>query len=268
MDPGALRPAEVSDWLIARGRHFVTTEEISELVDVAPADVRHSLRRQREANTIVPVTKGAWVPVPPQYRRNGAPPVDHFIDPLMDYLGHRYYVGFLSAAALHGASHQAPMVFQVVIDAALRDRSIGSQRVSFIQRSDVSHRATTRRLVPTGRINVSTPEATVLDLVEAPQYGGGLSNVATVIAELLAHDQLNPIALAEQAAKHPTAVAQRTGHLVEQMGIETDAPIDLRSLHSHVDGAQIVNLYPATDPVGARDWRWNVIANIEIEPDL
>ncbi len=74
-----LRPAELSDWLVAHGKHFVTNDDIAELVDVAPSDVRHSLRRQREANTMVPVTKGAWVPVPPQYRRNGAPPVDHFI---------------------------------------------------------------------------------------------------------------------------------------------------------------------------------------------
>ena len=186
----ALRPAELADWLIANGRHFVTNDEIAELVVVAPGEVRHSLRRQRDAPTIVPVTKGAWVPVPPQYRRNGAPPVDHFIDPLMGFLGHHYYVGFLSAAALHGASHQAPLVFQVVTDAILRDRRIGAQQVAFIRRRDTAHRATERRMVPTGRIRVASPEVVVLDLVEGPHYGAGLSNVATVIAELLDGGQI------------------------------------------------------------------------------
>ena len=268
MDLATLRPAEVSDWLIAHGRHFATNDEIAELVDVAPINVRHSLRRQRDTNSMVPVTKGAWVPVPPQYRRNGAPPVDHFIDPLMNYLGHRYYVGFLSAAAIHGASHQAPMVFQVVTDAVLRDRAIGAQRVSFIKRSDMEHHATIRRIVPTGRINVSTPEVTVLDLIDAPQFGAGLSNVATVIAELLDTNLIDPTALAEQAARYSTAVAQRAGHLVEQMSDEVGSSIDLETLRALVDGAPVVDLYPRADRSGERDRRWNVMANIEIEPDL
>ncbi len=263
-----LRPAELSDWLVSHGRHFVSTEQIAELVGVDPADVRHSLRRQRELNTMVPVTKGAWVPVTPPHRRNGAPPVEHFIDPLMQFLGHRYYVGFLSAAQIHGASHQAPMVFQVATDGALRNRSIGSQRVAFIQRSNLADRATVRRIVPTGRIDVSTPEVTVLDLVEAPQFGAGLSNVATVVAELLDTGQVDPIALAEQAVSYPMAVAQRAGHLVERMGKETDAAIDLQPLHDLVADAQTVNLYPGTEHSGERDERWNVVANIEVEPDL
>jgi predicted transcriptional regulator of viral defense system len=264
----SLRPAEVSDWLTAHGQHFVTNDELAEIVGVAMADVRHSLRRQRNMNTLVPVTKGAWVPVPPQYRRNGAPPVEHFIDPLMNFLGHRYYVGFLSAAAIHGASHQAPMVYQVVTDAALRDRAIGAQRVSFIRRSDIEHHASVRRIVPTGRINVSTPEVTALDLVETPQLGGGLSNVATVIAGLLDAGVIDPVALAEQAANYSTAVTQRVGHLVEQMSNATDTPIDLGPLWELIDGAPVVDLYPQAERSGMRDERWNVIVNIDIEPDL
>jgi predicted transcriptional regulator of viral defense system len=264
----SLRPAEVSDWLIAHGQHFVTNDELAELVGVSAIDVRHSLRRQRDANTLVPVTKGAWVPVPPQYRANGAPPVEHFIDPLMAFLRHRYYVGFLSAAAIHGASHHAPMVFQVATDAALRDRVIGAQRVSFIRRSEVGQRATRRHIVPTGRINVSTPEITVLDLVETPQLGAGLSNVATVIVNLLDTKMIDPVALADQAAHYSTAVAQRVGHLVEQMGNEVDASIDLEPLHQLVDRASVVNLYPSAVRDGARDDRWNVVVNIGIEPDL
>jgi len=32
--------------------------------------------------------------------------------------------------------------------------------------------------------------------------------------------------------------------------------------------AQIVDLYPSAERTGERDERWNVMANIEIEPDL
>ncbi|HWL43947.1 MAG TPA: type IV toxin-antitoxin system AbiEi family antitoxin [Ilumatobacter sp.] len=268
MKVASLRPAELSDWLVAHGRHFVTNDEIAELVGVRASEVRHSLRRQREANAIVPVTKGAWVPVPPPYRRNGAPPVEHFIDPLMGFLGHYYYIGFLSAAALHGASHQAPMVFQVVTDAMLRDRPIGRQQVAFIRRAETRRRATIRRAVPTGRVNISTPEVTILDLCEAPLQGGGLSNVATVTASLLDSELIDSTALAEQAARYPVAVTQRVGYLAEQMGSAVDRPLDLDPLCALVAGAAPVELYPSAARSGERDGRWNVTVNIEIEPDL
>ena len=253
---------------MARGRHFVTTDEVAELVGVAPSSVRQSLRRPNAAKQIVSVTNGAWVPVPPEYRAAGAPPPAHFIDPLMGFLGHPYYIGFLSAAAMHGASHQAAMVFQVATPALLRDRVIGSARVQFISRSNVEARPVEEQLVPTGRVNVSTPEVTVLDLVEAPQLGGGLSNVATVIAQLVEDEQLDPRALARQARDYSVAVAQRTGYLVGAMAESVDQQLDLTELEEHVRSGSAVPLATHRDRVGARDERWKVIVNVEIEPDL
>jgi len=142
------------------------------------------------------------------------------------------------------------------------------QPVSFIHRSEVANRASVRRIVPTGRINVSAPEVTVLDLVEAPNLGGGLSNAATVIAQLLESNQLDTAALTEEAANYSTAVAQRGSHVIDQMGNATDIPIDLQPLREQVVGAQVVDLYPGAERTGERDRRWNVAVNIEIEPDL
>lgn len=62
-----VNPSALADWLIARGQHFVTTDEVAELVGVEPSVVSVSLLRAREASKIVSVTKGGWVPVPPEY---------------------------------------------------------------------------------------------------------------------------------------------------------------------------------------------------------
>lgn len=263
-----VRPSDLPDWLMARGRHFVTTEEVGELVSVVPASVRQSLRRPRESNEIVSVTHGAWVPVPPEFRSAGAPPPAHFIDPLMKFLDHPYYVGFLTAAAVHGASHQAAMVFQVATPAVLRNREIGKAQVRFIRRSGVPSRAVIEHLVPTGRIRVSTPEVTLLDLVESPRHGGGLSNVATVIGQLLEDDNINPHELATQAHTYPTSVAQRAGYLIDAMGSFIGKSVDLEELRSSTIDAEPVLLTAHRDRHGERDGRWSVIANTEIEPDL
>lgn len=263
-----VNPSALADWLVARGKHFITTDEVARLVGVEPDVVSVSLQRAREANKIVSVTKGGWVPVPPEYRDAGAPPPLHYIDPLMRHLGHPYYVGLLSAARLHGASHQVPMVLQVVTPALLRDRRIGSNRIEFIRRSSAGRRPTAQRNVPTGRTTVATPEVAVLDLVEAPSAGAGLGNVATVIGDLLQEGAIDADALAEAAADYPSAVAQRTGYLVEHMADEADASIQLDRLEQLVADATYTVLDPQRPRGGEHHRRWRVIVNTDIEHDL
>lgn len=260
-------PSELSDWLIGRGRHFISTAEVAKIYGINPRAVPASLERAREAGKLVSVTKGGWVPVPAEYRSAGAPPPSHFIHQLMDHLGHAYYVGFLSAAAIHGASHQSPMVFQVVTPAKLRERKVGRGRLQFIQRSTTAERPRQQHNVPTGRIWVATPEVTVFDLVESPEEGGGLSNVATIIGELLAEDHLDPVALASIAALYPGVVAQRVGYLTDLMTGETGTEFDTDPLHSRLGDVRYRELSP-NDGDGVHDERWHVIVNADIEHDL
>ena len=103
-------PGGLADWLMGRGRHFVTTGDAAELLGVAPGVVWSSLDRARQAGKMVSVTKGGWVPVPPEYRNAGAPPPVHYIDQMMNHLGHAYYVGFLSAACFYGAEQTLAVV--------------------------------------------------------------------------------------------------------------------------------------------------------------
>lgn len=263
----SVAPSALADWMIARGRHFATVDEVAALVGVEPGSVSDSLQRARAARKVVSVTKGGWVPVPPEFREAGAPPPLHYIDPLMRHLGHPYYVGFLSAARLHGASHQVPMVLQVATPALLRDRTIGGSRIQFIRRSTTADRPTVLRNVPTGRVTVSSAEATVLDLVEAPDLGAGLGNVATVIGDLLFDTAIDLERLAAAAAGYPTAVAQRVGYLVEFMANEIGVTVDLEALDEVLAEAPYVALDPHGPREGERDRRWRVIVNTDIEHD-
>jgi predicted transcriptional regulator of viral defense system len=268
MRTAVVRPSSLADWLIARGQHFVTTDEVAALVGVDPSVVPVSLQRARDSRKIASVTKGGWVPVPPEYREAGAPPPLHYIDPLMRHLGHPYYVGFLSAARIHGASHQAPMALQVVTPALLRNRRIAGSRLEFIRRAAADIRPTGLSNVPTGRVNVATPAVVVLDLVEAPDLGGGLGNVATVIGDLVQASALDGELLAQAAAGYPVAVAQRAGYLVEYMASEAGARVDLEPLDRLVANASYTGLDPRQPHDGIRSRRWHVVANTEIEHDL
>lgn len=260
-------PSELADWLIGQGRHFIETVDAAGVLGVSPASVPTSLERPRKAGKLVSVTKRGWVPVPPEFRSAGAPPPSHFIHPLMEHLGHPYYVGFLSAAAILGASHQSPMVFQVVTSARLRGRRIGRGRLQFIQRAAAVERPRWQHSVPTGRIWVSTPEVTVFDLVDSPQDGAGLSNVATVVGGLLMDGSLDPAALASVGARYPVAAVQRCGYVIDFMAAEAGVRFDTTSLHDLVVGSRYRPLSSGGRD-GHRNSRWHMVVNAEIEHDL
>jgi len=108
-----------------------------------------------------------------------------------------------------------------------------------------------------------------LDLVASPSHGGGLSNVATVLAEMLEEDRLDPVLLADAASTYPAAVRQRTGFLLEERSGRVGVSVDLAALE------QLSAARPTPTPLapsgprrGRVDRRWNVIVNTGVEPDL
>ena len=69
--------------------------------------------------------------------------------------------------------------------------------------------------VHAGLISVSSREATIADLIRESRASGGISNVATILAEI---GELDGSALATLVARHGRALARRTGWLVERYG--------------------------------------------------
>jgi predicted transcriptional regulator of viral defense system len=185
MADGRVAPRELADWLLARGRHWVTVEEAGLLLGVPRPHVAPTVARWIERGELFSPTKGAYVPIPPQYRGWGAVPAAEFVDQLMTHLGHRYYVCLLSAAEVHGFAHQRPQVFQVMVEARLRDRSFGRVSLSFVSARHIDGRPVVRTNTPTGQITVSTLETTIFDMVSMPLRCGGLSNVATLLIEII-----------------------------------------------------------------------------------
>jgi hypothetical protein len=67
-----------------------------------------------------------------------------WIDPLTNYLKLDYRIALLRAAASHGSSHQAAMVFQVIVPKQMRGLQIGRQRLEFICQSPAAFRQINR----------------------------------------------------------------------------------------------------------------------------
>ena len=251
--------------LQANGHFVFTTEDAVEALGSSVAAVRAALRRLKQKALIADPYRGFHVVVPPAYRRLGCLPADQFIPDLMAHLGAPYYVGLLSAAKYHGAAHQAPMVFQVVVPKSRRGLECGGVRVEFIARQDMLATPVEERNTETGVIRIATPEATAIELVGYPEHCGYLVNVATVLAEL--SESMNGSPLAAEARRAPLAWVQRLGYLLSLVGADKLAD-HLKSVLAGRN-AFTVALAPWKEMAGApRDSRWNVAVNIDVEPDL
>jgi predicted transcriptional regulator of viral defense system len=183
----------------------------------------------------------------------------------MHFLGQPYYVGLLSAAALHGASHQQPMAFQVVTDRPTRGGVAGRARVEFHMNSSIADTPTAELQTETGSMLVSTPESTALDLVRFSTASGGWSNVTTVLQELV--ERIRPDALHAAAQSRKTPEVQRLGYLLDRAGEPRLAGPLLRVLGSR----RYRPVALATDaPLikAAVVGPWRVIPNVDVEVDL
>ena len=270
VDSDRVAPRELADWLLARGRHWVTVDEAGLLLGVPRSHVAPSLARWIERGALFSPTKGAYVPIPPQYRGWGAVPAAEFVDQLMTHLDHRYYVCLLSAAEVHGFAHQRPQLFQVMVEARLRDRSFGRVSLSFVSARHLEGRPVVRRNTPTGQITVSSLETTIFDMVSMPLRCGGLSNVATLIIEMIEEDAFHPDVIATVASFYPGSVRRRVGWMIEALARRVGAGIRLDALAAAagVDWSRGVLLDPSKAPSGALGGRWGVRVNVELEPDL
>lgn len=243
--------------------HFTTDEAVATLVGSVPT-VRAALRRLKAKGEIADPHRGFYVIVPPEYRRLGGLPADHFVPDLMRHLGEQYYVALLSAAELHGAAHQRPQGFQVMVKSNHRSLECGEVRVQFVARHDLERTPVIERNTPRGTMRVASAEATALELVGYADQCGGLDNVASVLSELV--EAVDPKKLVAAAALCPIAWVQRLGYLLDVGGHQSlgDALIPYVRQQAHV----VAPLVRAMTTTGAeRVGRWKLAINASVQPD-
>ncbi len=253
------------DRLQSEGRYVFTRDEGMAALGCSADAFKLAVHRLAMKRRMVSPRRGFHVIVPVEYRSAGGPPPDWYVDALMAFHGKPYYVGILSAAALHGASHQQPQELQVVTSTPLRPILTGRARIRFFQKAGIAEVPVSSVKTYTGFMRVSTPEATAFDLFRYPHASGGLGNVATVLAEL--SDQMDPARLADAAAQAESASVQRLGYLLDLVGQQALA----EPLAAWVDerGARTYLLRPDLEAGGCEFCeRWRLVINEKVEADL
>lgn len=214
---------DLPSWIDSRqsqGLYFFTREEALKILGRTEAAFKQAAARLAKKKRIARIHGGFFIIIPLEYAATRILPAEWFIADLMDYIGQPFYVGLLSAAALHGAAHQQPQQFHLVTTGPLRDMRSNGLAIRFFSKSRFADVPLTRVKVQTGHIPASTPEATALDLIRYSRRIGGLDRVLTVLQEL--GEVMEPENLAKAArADEKVAYAQRLGFLLERAGFSS-----------------------------------------------
>jgi predicted transcriptional regulator of viral defense system len=157
------------------------------------------------------------------------------------------------------------MEFQVFVEKPKRRIVCGGVRVEFIVRKGVARVPVQKLNTPRGSIVVSTPEATAIDLIGYQRHAGGLSQVATVLAELAERIDSKKLALAAETA--PVPWLQRLGYVLDQVGAadKTEKLKELVRARAHEPVPLLAGVpYSKT----SRHAGWRIYANAKVEVDL
>ena len=229
--------------------------------------IKFSLNKLFKKGKIVSVYKGFYVIIPPEYKHRKILPPELFIDALFKYLGRPYYTGLLSAAVLHGASHQQVMEYYVIINKPpIRKTMVEGLKINYVVKSVLPQFGIEKRKTDAGYISISNAELTAIDLVEYQNRVGGLNRVATVLYEL--SDSMNPDKLSEVIKNDISLSAlQRLGYILEIVLEKKDL-------------AEVIEVFLNTKkifrvPLKSDDKKegfkvhpdWKIIENYEIETD-
>ncbi len=259
------RPA-MSLWvehLQSQGRYSFTRTQAEAETERSFVAAQTALRRLKKQGRIVSPRRGFYVIVPPEYRATASPPASWFIDELMRYLEQPYYVGLLSAAAIHGAAHQQPMVFQVLTRKPTREMRAGKVAIQFSMSSKVEQMPVSGKQTETGTMRVATPETTAFDLVRYQAGAGHLSNAATVLAELAECMDAQKLVSIAHLVRLPDV--QRLGYVLDVLGEGNLAGPLSKWLDTRRPRA--IPLRPGEPANVEVDPRWHVLPNEELELD-
>ena len=193
----------------------------------------------------------------------------------MKHQGLAYRISLLRAAAFHGSSHQAAMVFQVIVPKQLRDFEIGRHRLQFLYQA---HGAFAHVNLPTrldqmksdeGFAQVAGVELTLLDCARYFHKAGGINGIAQIAKDI--GGKANAHALADAAEDYENSAVRRLGYVLDLANHSRQA----KSLEPFAKKAKtLIPLNPASKPViaslaepGERNSKWKLLINEPVEVD-
>lgn len=208
---------DFTDKLLAHGRVTFSLNELIKESGLSTVAAKHQIRRLPGKVVRVSPRQPFFLIISPEHRMLGAPPVVWWLHDYFNWLGRPYYLALQSAAGAFGSNPQALQVTQVMTDRPCRAIKVGRTQVRFFVKRNIEKTPTLHLPQAPAPLCVSTPEATIIDLVKYADRIGGIDRAAETIAPLLTKLRIRELRRAFKAGTGIPAL-QRLGFILEAKG--------------------------------------------------
>lgn len=264
------------DEQLGRGRAYLSRKEALDRLKLAPEAFSAALTRQIKKRRLANPRHGFYLILRPEDQVSGVPDPVRWIDPLMKHQGVDYRISLLRAAAFHGSSHQAAMVFQVIVPKQLRAFEIGRHRLQFIYQTPAAFAQANRSewldsmKSDAGFAKVAGVELTLLDCARYFHKAADIDGVAQIVKDI--GEKAGPRKLAKAAAAYENSSVRRLGYLLDRAGHVRQSA----ALEPFVKKAKVaLPLDPSVKPlissladVSEKDSKWMLMINEPVEIDF
>lgn len=264
------------DEQLSRGRAYFSREEGVQALGLNSEAFSAAATRLAKKQRLVSPRRGFFLILRPEDRTAGAPDPVRWIDPLMKYLGIDYRISLLRAAAFHGSSHQAAMVFQVIAPQQIRNFDIGRHRLQFIYQTPATFAQINQPdwlgqiKSEAGFAKIAGVELTLLDAARYFHKTAGINGVAQIVKDLGA--KADPRKLAKAAAYYENASVRRLGYLLDQNQHLRQAnalePFARQAKSMKPLDPSVKPLLESLAALHEKDTKWKLVINESVETDF
>ena len=264
------------DEQLAHGRAYLSRKEALDALGLGPETFAVAVSRLIKKRRLANPRHNFYLILRPEDQPSGAPDPVRWIDPLMKYQGIDYRISLLRAAAFHGSSHQAAMVFQVVVPKQLRAFEIGRHRLQFVYQAPHAFAKANQpewleqMKSDAGFAKVAGVELALLDCARYLHRAAGISGVAQIVKDLGA--KADSRKLAKLAAVYENSSVRRLGYLLELAGHVRQAkalePFASKAKSMKPLDPSVKSLAASLAPPREKNPKWMLVINEPVEIDF
>jgi len=171
-------------------------------------------------------------------------------------LAKKYYLGYISMLNYYGWTEQVPTTVTIASPNRLKDKKILGINYEFVSLSEKKFFGFEETNIRGHNVIVSSPEKTIVDCLDHPEYGGGINEVA----KAMVNAKIDWDKAIEYAKKMDNgAIFKRMGFLLEEMDIHVPKEL-IKSIHKKITKGYSP-LYPGKTMEGKYNANWNLIIN-------
>jgi len=233
------------------------------LKDLTPLvkDCRNFLHHLIEKKWILKIRRGVYIIAPLEAGKLGADSYTVHSFVIASHLTKPYYIGYWSALNYHGLTEQTPSSVYLATTRYRNSRKLLDINFKFVTISSRKMFGIEETEIENYKVNISSPEKTVVDCLDHPEHCGGIEELAKAI--FFSKDEIDLKKLAKYAKRiGNTAVIKRLGYITEVFGwkgyVDLLSSFKLKSGYSHLD--------PGSPIKGRIKEKWKLYTNAKIDP--